>query len=174
MRRALLVTVGLLVGCSSSYSTGAPPDQPFNDLTTEQGQTACENLAAYLTALVPPEHAQHAACLGVAYGTTTDPATCEASVTACRAREFDNPFDFDCSNPFIDPTCGATVAQVEACITADLLAQQAWLGQIRSAGCSVAGNIPELTRLGTRPGAPSECTTLSTVCPTLARGFPPR
>ena len=168
MRAWMTSIVLVLVGCTGSYDSGAPDDKQASDLDDAEARTACESYVAYIDGKIGAAERAERACVIRALFATTNPDECEVNVTSCLADPPEDGFDTDCSDPFLDPFCQATVAQVEACVTADT---ELWLDYVRAPSCAAAGNLPELERLAEQPAPPMECEILRSVCPSLADGF---
>ena len=174
-RTALVGLAALATACSSGYSSGVEGSKPVSTLSASEAALACENLADYLVASFPQSEQDRFACtVRALLDVTLDPAGCRSAVTACLVEPPSAGFDFgsiDCTGATADPTCTATVAATEACVTAEVQAYQDRLAQV---DCAIAGNVPALQALEAPVPVPTACSNLGTSCPDMADGIIPR
>lgn len=173
MRCAHAVLGLLAMGCASdaAFDSGVPNDVQLDEVSTAQAMTFCVALDAYLQMSFSPAVEGDFNCHIQALQTEPTPAGCQTAVDACLAAPPSAPLDImpiDCTFAGPEPTCHATIGELEHCLAAEVDSYLAWLAQ---ADCANAGNAAALNGLSRAPLTPEECTRLRERCPVYAGGF---
>ncbi len=158
-----------LVACGDDGAAPAPPfeasvaaETQISTLDAATSQSLCSEAEAYWNANTSESALIRMNCTltalifgGLGEG---EGASCQDIVNACVAEGSVEPENFTCDE-FIDTTCQATVAEVSACLEAQVNALNSLAASIScSSSLQSLGNVGEL---------PSGCRALQTKCPEL-------
>ncbi|MCB9596086.1 MAG: hypothetical protein H6719_25415 [Sandaracinaceae bacterium] len=173
MRRLLLAAALLATACTTQadFVSGVEGGTKLDEVTTAEAMQFCTALDRYLQDSFDAEVEGRFNCSVAALQTQFTPDTCQASVDACLPMPPTTPLNImpiDCTFAGPEPTCHATINELEHCLAAEVAT---YLEYLDSANCSIAGNSTELNRLSNEPLTPEECTRLRGTCPVYAGGF---
>lgn len=173
MRRLSLAVALLVSACTAQadFVSGVERGTKLDEVTPAEAVQFCTALDQYLQDSFDAEVSGRFNCSVAALQTQFTPDTCQASVDACLPMPPSTPLNIariDCTGAGPEPTCHATIDELEHCLAAEVASYLAYLD---SANCSIAGNSTELNRLSNAPLTPEECTRLRGTCPVYAGGF---
>jgi len=134
-----------------SVDSGLPPDRQGSALTDAEAATLCAARDRHFSELVTADDLHHYACVLQA----SFAPSCSTAYDACIQIPYVDDPPATCSLTFELATCGATVADIEACLSAINVRNSDYF---KSVSCD--GGDP-----GTGTAVPAACSAIATTCP---------
>lgn len=147
-------------GGGGSVDSGLPAEKKGSELSDSEGTTLCEAQFTHLGTLVSEQDAHRFACVGTGITAALlgdgSVMSCQIVYDMCIKTEPEPSEPGTCTLTFLD-TCDATVAEIEACLTArnELLADS-----FKSASCEDVKNTAP-----SEPESPAACSSIESTCP---------